>query len=74
MILMEGKLPVERGLTLSEDDKIRQWVINNLMCYFEIDKNIFQDVFKIDFDQYFLQEKNILMNVVRMSYYIRKRI
>lgn len=33
----DGSLPVNRGLTLSEDDRIRAALIEKLMCYFEID-------------------------------------
>ena len=36
--IAQGRLPVERGKQLNQDDQIRQWVINSLMCQFQVDK------------------------------------
>jgi oxygen-independent coproporphyrinogen-3 oxidase len=36
-ILAEGRLPVQKSKTLSLDDKMRREVIEQLMCYFEVD-------------------------------------
>ena len=58
--LKEGRLPVERGMVLSEDDMIRQWTINSLMCRFAVDKRAFQRKFGFDFDQYFHEEQEHL--------------
>jgi oxygen-independent coproporphyrinogen-3 oxidase len=54
--LSAGKLPVERGMILNNDDIVRQWVINSLMCHFEIDKKIFEGLFHQSFDVYFKTE------------------
>jgi len=35
--VMEGRLPVAKGLVLSEDDKLRAFVIERLMCDFAVD-------------------------------------
>ncbi len=35
---------------------IRQWVINSLMCHFELDKQGFFDTFGYEFEDYFTQE------------------
>lgn len=51
--LSEGILPVERVKSLTQDDIIRQWVIQQLMCYFSIDKKEFYKNFKVNFDDYF---------------------
>jgi oxygen-independent coproporphyrinogen III oxidase len=56
-----GKLPVERGKVLSEDDRIRQWVIHSLMCHFHVDKAQFETSFGKNFDQYFHDEKDHLI-------------
>ncbi len=56
-LLHEGKLPVERGKILSQDDRMRQWTINALMCQFRIDKQKFAVQFGISFDEYFTQEQ-----------------
>jgi len=52
----QGHLPVERGMQLSQDDQIRQWVINSLMCHFQLDKQAFFDQFGYEFEDYFLEE------------------
>jgi oxygen-independent coproporphyrinogen III oxidase len=36
-ILDSGRRPAVRGFTLSEEDKLRQWVINQLICHFQLD-------------------------------------
>lgn len=55
-----GNLPISKGLSLTPDDKIRQWVISKLMCQFVIDKRAFQAQFGLDFDHYFADEKKHL--------------
>jgi oxygen-independent coproporphyrinogen-3 oxidase len=54
--IAQGRLPVERGKLLNEDDRIRQWVINSLMCQFQVDKKSFFDKFGLAFEDYFPQE------------------
>ena len=48
-----GRLPFERGVELSEDDKIRQHVIMELMSNFKLDIRRFETAFNIDFKEYF---------------------
>ncbi|OHE20625.1 MAG: oxygen-independent coproporphyrinogen III oxidase [Sulfurimonas sp. RIFOXYD12_FULL_36_11] len=48
-----GKLPFERGIVLSEDDQIRQFVIMELMSNFKLDIKRFEKLFNIDFKTYF---------------------
>ncbi len=55
-LLLTNHLPTERGKVLSQDDIIRQWVINRLMCQFEINKKVFQKKFSIEFAGYFIEE------------------
>jgi oxygen-independent coproporphyrinogen-3 oxidase len=55
--LEQGQLPVERGKILTQDDTIRQWVIQSLMCQFRLDKMKFIQYFQKDFDQYFSSEQ-----------------
>jgi len=54
--ITQGRLPVERGKQLSQDDQVRQWVINSLMCQFQVDKQLFFDTFGYEFEDYFLNE------------------
>jgi oxygen-independent coproporphyrinogen III oxidase len=52
----EGRFPVERGLVLTGDDLLRQAVIRDWMCHFEIDKRAIERRFGIDFDATFADE------------------
>jgi oxygen-independent coproporphyrinogen-3 oxidase len=51
-----GKLPVARGLALSQDDKIRRHLINRLMCDSVVRFKEMEDCFGIDFPSYFSYE------------------
>ncbi len=48
-----GRFAVCRGMKLSEDDIIRQYLIADLMCNFKIDKVELERKFNITFDEYF---------------------
>ncbi len=48
-----GRLPAARGYLLDVDDRIRRYVITQLMCNFRVDKARVRDFFDIDFDEYF---------------------
>ena len=63
-MLDEGKLPVERGLNLSKDDVIRQWLISQIMCHFELNKKQFSEQFNVSFDEYFKAEEQHIKNCV----------
>ncbi len=49
----EGKLPFERGVVLSEDDLIRQYVIMELMSNFKLDIKRFEKLYSVEFKTYF---------------------
>jgi oxygen-independent coproporphyrinogen III oxidase len=49
----DGRLPTERGLVLSDDDRVRRDVINTLMCHMSIDTGVIEKRWEIDFDAYF---------------------
>jgi oxygen-independent coproporphyrinogen-3 oxidase len=81
-LLHVNKLPIERGKILTEDDRIRQWVINSFMCQFKMNKNDFKHLFSKDFDHYFkedqphieecksqglLQEENYVISVTELG-------
>lgn len=55
--LSHGVLPVMKGLSLTEEDRRRQFVIQSLMCHFELDKHQFFEKFHVSFDAYFANEK-----------------
>lgn len=52
----DGRLPVERGVYLNQDDIIRRDVIMKLMCHFRLLKAEVEEKFGIVFDQYFKDE------------------
>jgi len=51
-----GKLPVYRGVELSDDDVLRREVITQLISHFCLDFRKIETQFKIDFQSYFKQE------------------
>ncbi|MEB3337295.1 MAG: oxygen-independent coproporphyrinogen III oxidase, partial [Leptolyngbyaceae bacterium] len=56
-----GTLPIERGVSLSQDDIVRRTVIMELMCQFELSKNDLEEKYHLSFDQgfdeYFFQAR-----------------
>lgn len=60
--LDQKQFPIARGRELSEDDVIRQWVIQKLMCQFELVKEDFKDRFNLSFDTYFHEEQEKLFH------------
>ncbi|MGC9327321.1 MAG: oxygen-independent coproporphyrinogen III oxidase [Candidatus Hinthialibacter sp.] len=54
--IREGRLPVERGLELTRDDRIRRWVIMELMCNLHVSVQRFRGVWGEDFYSYFAEE------------------
>jgi oxygen-independent coproporphyrinogen III oxidase len=50
--LDEGRLPVSRGYLLDDDDRIRQYVIQQIMCNFRIRKDDVRERFGVHFDHY----------------------
>jgi len=48
-----GKLPYERGVALNEDDRIRQYVIMELMSNFKLDIPRFEQTYGVKFGTYF---------------------
>jgi oxygen-independent coproporphyrinogen III oxidase len=47
-----GQLPVGRGYLLDQDDRIRQYVIQQIMCNFQVRKADVEARFGVRFDQY----------------------
>ncbi|MEQ1602965.1 MAG: oxygen-independent coproporphyrinogen III oxidase [Methylophilaceae bacterium] len=48
-----GQLPIERGLRITPEDKLRREAITRIMCDLELDKASFGKTWNIDFDSYF---------------------
>ncbi len=51
-----GKLPFERGIVLDDDDRIRQFVIMELMSNFKLDIKRFESLYDLSFKAYFADE------------------
>jgi oxygen-independent coproporphyrinogen-3 oxidase len=55
-----GRFPIDRGYALSLDDRIRQFVITQLMCNFFVDRNEVEARFAIDFERYFAADLEMM--------------
>jgi oxygen-independent coproporphyrinogen-3 oxidase len=55
-----GVLPIEKGVVLTEDDRIRRDVITRLMCNFHLDIPVIEKRWNIDFADYFASELEAL--------------
>jgi oxygen-independent coproporphyrinogen-3 oxidase len=51
--LAAGRLPVERGLELSDEDVLRRHVIMRLMCDFRLEFAPVEEMFGLDFTSHF---------------------
>jgi len=60
-----GKLPVERGITLTDDDLVRADAIQQLSCHYELDGKALSTRFGIEFDEYFCREIDQLHELER---------
>ncbi|MWN32852.1 MULTISPECIES: oxygen-independent coproporphyrinogen III oxidase [unclassified Gilliamella] len=49
-----------KGFNLSLDDKIRRDVIKQLICHFHLDKNVIEQQYQIQFDDYFAEDLKLL--------------
>lgn len=58
--LKQEKIPVFKGLTLTREDELRQAVINQLICHFELDFDSFNRAWNIDFKTHFADALNDL--------------
>src|SRR5690606_26706110 len=54
--LDQGQLPLKRGLALTKDDRLRRWVILQLICQFSLDKQEFAKAWGESFDDYFVEQ------------------
>lgn len=59
-----NKLAVYRGLQLSEDDLVRQFTIESLMCNFRLDYSLLEKKFGVAYHDYFADEHSRLDDLV----------
>ena len=55
-----GKLPVERGLRLDAEDKLRRHIITRLICDFRLDTETLARLSGIDFEEHFADSRPAL--------------
>ena len=60
----EGKIPVFRGVVLNEEDKIRKYIIMEMMANFSFDIKRFEEKFGINFKEKFKNELKELQEFV----------
>ena len=54
--LLAGRLPVEKGAIIDEDDQVRKQVIKELICNFTLQFKELEERFNIVFEEYFAEE------------------
>jgi oxygen-independent coproporphyrinogen III oxidase len=54
--LDEGVLPYIKGFTLNNEDELRKFIINQLICHFELSFKQVQDTFLVEMQSHFAQE------------------
>lgn len=59
-----GRLPIIRGLALSDDDQLRRKVITELICHFQLSFSAIENDYGIKFTDYFSSELNKLSPMV----------
>ena len=55
-VLANNEFPILRGYQVSHDDIIRKDVIDNLLCYFDLDFKVIESKYQIKFNEYFSEE------------------
>jgi len=59
-----GKLAITKGVNLTRDDRLRRWVIGQLICQFRLDRQQFAAEWNEDFDRYFADELSRLKPMI----------
>jgi oxygen-independent coproporphyrinogen-3 oxidase len=65
--LDSGELPVVRGITLSLDDVLRRFIIQMLMCNFELSLRSLEQAYPISFNAYFTREIEALKGLAELG-------
>ncbi|MFL1455130.1 oxygen-independent coproporphyrinogen III oxidase [Marinobacter sp. GN3S48] len=60
-----GQLAITKGVNLTRDDRIRRWVIGQLICQFQLDRQQFSSEWGEDLDRYFSDELNRLKPMIQ---------
>jgi oxygen-independent coproporphyrinogen-3 oxidase len=60
-----GQLAITKGVNLTRDDRLRRWVIGQLICQFRLNRQQFADEWQEDLDSYFADELHRLKQMMR---------
>jgi len=63
-MVTSGKLPIVRGLVMTPDDRLRNQIINQLICHFKLDISALEAQWGISFAKYFKSEISQLESMV----------
>lgn len=63
-MVLAGKLPIVRGLVMTDEDRLRKQVINQLICHFILDIRALENQWGIEFKQHFADEIKQLEEMV----------
>lgn len=67
----DKKTPIFKGLTLTDDDQLRQAVINQLICHFELEFAPFNHAYQFNFCEYFADSLEELQPMIDDGLIIR---
>ncbi|MEC8427786.1 MAG: coproporphyrinogen III oxidase, partial [Pseudomonadota bacterium] len=67
----DKKTPIFKGLTLTDDDQLRQAVINQLICHFELEFAPFNHAYQFNFCDYFVDSLEELQPMIDDGLIIR---
>jgi oxygen-independent coproporphyrinogen-3 oxidase len=68
----EGNFATLCGIHLTPDDKIRRWLIRQLMCNFYLDMNELERRFGVKYDDYFATEESDLAEFYAEGFLVRE--
>lgn len=71
--IQNGLFPLEKSYCLDRDDIIRKWVIQQLMCSFELNYDKFNTLFDLSFRDYFKLELERLEDFYKDKLIIQKK-
>ncbi|PIE16865.1 MAG: oxygen-independent coproporphyrinogen III oxidase [Proteobacteria bacterium] len=66
-----GGLAVERGVKATPDDRVRRYIIHELMCNLRLDHAALRERLGVDFEAYFAEELRILRETKELAPLIR---
>lgn len=70
--IAQGQFPIERGLQLSADDKIRQSVIMEIMCQGQLDFDLIENQHGLQMESYFAEELGRLDSLIELGLVTRE--